>query len=78
LNSTDTIPAGAGVAIPLRVYLPGNGPYRARVVLDASDAGGPSGTVTTGGVPADGSGVNLSVAVRTTLESNEFRILPPQ
>jgi hypothetical protein len=78
LNPTEIIPAGGSVEIPLRVYLPGSGPYRARVVLDASDAGGPSGTVPTGGVPADGSGVNLSVAVRTTFESDEFRILPPQ
>jgi hypothetical protein len=78
LNPTGTIPAGSSVEIPLRVYLPSNGPYRARVILAASDAGGPAGTVPTGGIPADGSGINLSVWEQTTFESDEFRILPPQ
>ena len=57
LNPTETIPAGSSVEIPFRVYLPSNGPYRAGVVLNASDAGGPAGTVPTGGLPADGSGI---------------------
>ena len=78
LNPTGTIPAGSSVEIPLRVSLIGHGPYRARVILDASDAGGPSGTVPVGGVPADGSGVNLFASERTTFESDELRILPPQ
>jgi hypothetical protein len=76
LNPTATIPAGGSVEIPLRVYLPGNGPYRAIVILSASDAGGPAGTVPTGGIPVDGS--NMNVWERTTFESDEFRILPPQ
>ena len=78
LNPTGTIPAGSSVEIPLRVYLPSNGPYRARVILAASDAGGPAGTVPTGGIPAEGSGINMNVWERTTFESDEFRILPPQ
>jgi hypothetical protein len=78
LNPTGTIPAGSSVEIPLRVSLPSKGPYRAKVVLDASDAGGSAGTVPTGGIPADGSGINMNVWERTTFESGEFRILPPQ
>jgi hypothetical protein len=78
LNPTATIPAGSSVDIPFRVYLPSNGPYRARVILNASDSGGPAGTVPTGGILADGSGQNLSASETTTFESAEFRILPPQ
>lgn len=78
LNPTTTIPAGGSVEIPLRVSLPGSGPYRAKAVLEASDAGGPAGTVATGGIPADGSGINMNVSERTTFESGEVRILPPQ
>jgi hypothetical protein len=73
----ETIPAGGSVKIPFRVGLSSRGTYRAKVTLDTADAGGPSGTVPTGGVPANGSGINLSAAVQSQV-SGDFRILPPQ
>jgi hypothetical protein len=73
LNTTSTIPAGGSVALPFRVLLAGSGTYRARVSLRVTDAGGPVGTVPTGGVAADGTGSYTGEA--TTFESPEIRIL---
>lgn len=76
-RSVETIPAGGSVEIPFRVGLSSRGTYRTRVTLDVTDSGGPSGTVSTGGVPAEGSGINLPASERSSF-SAEFRILPPQ
>jgi hypothetical protein len=77
-GSVETIPAGRSVEIPFRVGLSSRGTYRTRVTLDITDAGGPSGTVPTGGVPAEGSGINLSATEHSQVSGNEFHILPPQ
>jgi hypothetical protein len=76
LNATQTVPARGSVELPLRVYLPTSGSYRARVILKTYDAGGPAGTVPTGGLPADGS-VTYS-GEPSNVESEDFEILPPQ
>jgi hypothetical protein len=76
-KSVETIPARGSVEIPFRVCLSSRGTYRTRVTLDTTDSGGPSGTVPTGGVPAEGSGINLPATERSSF-SAEFRILPPQ
>ena len=76
-KSVETIPAGGSVEIPFRVGLSSRATYRTRVTLDVTDSGGPSGTVPVGGVPAEGSGINLPATERSSF-SAEFRILPPQ
>lgn len=76
LNTTGTIPAGGSVEIPFRAFLPGKGSYRAKVILQATDAGGPAGSGDNG-LPA-GSWLSGTATDSTTFESDEFRILPPQ
>jgi hypothetical protein len=76
-RSVETVPAGRSVEIPFSVGLSSMGTYRTRVTLYTVDGGLPSGTVSTGGVPAEGSGINLPAGERSQC-SGEFRILPPQ
>jgi hypothetical protein len=76
LNTVGTVPAGGSVEVPFRVQLSSTGPYRAKVFLTATDAGGPASTGQNGLQP--GSWLNGSPADPTTFESSEFRILPPQ